>query len=262
GLSLSRAFQRYRRGLTSSAAVAVFLVAWEVVGSQGIVSAELISYPSQIVQAAVAMAASGELAANSLVTLVEFVEGFVPAVAVGLIIGLLLAMFRRLRYLCDPVLMALYTAPRIAMIPIVVIWFGIDEKSKVVIVFLSAVFPVLMNTMAGVQQVDPVWIKAARAFGATRRQITQKIVLPGALPAIMAGIRLGVGRGLLSVIVAEMYVSLAGLGHMLQTLTNNPGDTAQIFVIALGVAAVGFFVVVGLRALEEKSAAWRVDLRS
>lgn len=258
-LSFPRFLQRHRRAVSGGAAIVVFLVIWQSLAVFNVVATDLLAPPTDVVAAAISLSTTGNLGKNALITLLEFVEGFVPAVAAGLALGLLLSFSRRLRLLCGPLLMALYTVPRIALIPIVVIWFGIETQSKAIIVFLSAVFPVLINTMAGVEGVDSIWVRAVRAFGGTRWQVIRKVVLPGALPAIMAGIRLGVGRGLLSVIVAELYVSLGGLGHMLQSLTATPGKTPQVFAIAFIVTFGGFALVAGLRALEERVGAWRIS---
>lgn len=257
--SLSRSLRKHRRGATAALSVGLFLILWQVAGSLNIISSDMISYPTQVVGTGVAMTASGELAGNALVSLLEIVEGFVPAVAIGLVLGLLMARNRRLRYLLEPLLMAFYTAPYVALIPIIVLWFGIGTQSKVAIVFLGAIFPVLMNTTAGMQQVDPLWVRAARAFGATPRQVTQKVIVPGSLPAIMAGLRLGLGRGLIGMIIGELYVATAGLGHLMQVY-DAAGQTAQLMVLAAVTAIFGFVCVSGLRWCEERAAAWRSEL--
>lgn len=259
--SLPRLLRRSRRGVTATVSVLVVLIAWQILGSTNIISSDLISYPQQVIATGVAMALSGELARNAALSLVELVEGFVPAVLLGLGIGLLMARSRRLRYLLEPLVMALYTAPYVALIPILVLWFGIGPRSKVAIVFLGAIFPVLINSLAGVEQVDPIWIRAARAFGATQRQVTRKVILPGSLPAIMAGVRLGLGRGVIGVIIGEMYVATAGVGHLMQVY-GAAGQSAQLIVLAIVTAGFGFTCVSGLRWLEERAAAWRSDLAS
>src|SRR5207237_9875183 len=121
-------------------------------------------------------AASGDLGRAALVSFQEFVYGFAPAVVVGVALGLAMGRFQRLRYLCDPLLMAFYTAPRIALIPLLVIWFGVGMESKVAVVFLSGVFPVVVNTLAGVQQIDPLWVRAVRAYGASGFQLATAVL--------------------------------------------------------------------------------------
>ena len=255
----SLALRRHRRGLIGSASVALFLALWQVVGSQNLIRADLISYPTQVVAVGAAMVASGELGQNAWVSLQEFVYGFVPAMAVGILLGLAMGQFRRVRYLLDPLVMAFYTAPRIALIPLVVIWFGVGMESKAVIVFLGGVFPVVVNTMAGVQQIDPLWVRAAQAFGANRRQVITKVVLPGALPAVMAGIRLGLGRAIIGVIVGEMYVAVAGVGRLVQVYSS-AGRAAEIIVLVAVIAVFGFVCINALRWFEEWVGPWRREL--
>jgi NitT/TauT family transport system permease protein len=256
---LSLALRHHRRGLIGTASVIAFLVAWQIVGAQNLISADLISYPTQVLAVGASMVASGELTSNGLVSLQEFVYGFAPAIVVGIAIGLAMARFRRVRYLLDPLVMAFYTAPRIALIPVLVIWFGVGMESKVAVVFLGGIFPVLVNTMAGVQQVDPLWVRAVRSFGANEWQVVTKVVLPGALPAVMAGVRLGLGRAIIGVIVGEMYVAVAGVGRLVQVYSG-AGRAAELIVLVTVIAAFGFLCIAGIRWLEERMAPWRREL--
>ena len=257
--ALPRLVTRHRRQIVGTAAVLLFLATWQIVGGLSLISADLISYPTQVVAIGAAMAASGELGSNALVTLVEFVYGFLPAVLIGIVLGLILGQVRWLRLLLDPLLMALYTAPRVALIPLLVVWFGVGSQSKVVVVLLSAVFPVIINTMAGVQQIDPLWVRAVQAFGGSRLQIVSKVVVPGSLPAIMAGIRLGLGRGVIGLIIGEMYVAVAGIGHVMQAYSA-AGRSAELLFLLVFTATFGFLCVSGLRRVEEWLGPWRREL--
>ncbi len=243
------------RQIVGVASVAVFLVIWEIVGSFEIVRSELISYPSEIVRALLAMIASGELAANLGVTLQEFAMGFAPAVFFGVALGLAFALSKRLLYLADPLFSALYTAPMIAFVPVLVVWFGVGLASKAVIVFLSAFIPIVINTRVGVTEVQENWVRALRAYGATPLQIVAKGLLPGALPAIMAGLRLAVGRSIVSLIAAEMYVSVKGVGRLVQVYSTSD-RAADIFVLVLVISSLGFAGVVLLRKIETLLAPW------
>ena len=256
---LALALRRHRRGLLGTASVVVFLLVWQLVGSHSAVSADLISYPTQVLATAAQMTASGELGGAALVSLQEFVYGFVPAVVLGIALGLAMGRFRRVRYLLDPLIMAFYTAPRIALIPLLVIWFGVGMESKVAVVFLGAVFPVLVNTVAGVEQIDPLWVRAVRSFGAGEWQVVTKVVMPGALPAVMAGVRLGLGRAIIGVIVGEMYVAVAGVGRLVQVYSG-AGRAAELVVLVVGTAAFGFVSITALRLIEERIAPWRREL--
>ncbi len=245
----SGALRRRRRALIGGSSVAAVLVAWQAAGSRTLMGPEIISYPSQVLSVGASLLASGEMTRHLLVSLGEFASGFPPAVLVGITLGLMMGHFRRLRHLLDPLTMALYTTPRIALIPLLVLWFGVGMASKVAVVFLGGVFPVLVNTIVGVQQVDPVWVRAARAFGASRFQVMITVTLPGSLPAVMAGIRLGIGRAVTGVIVGEMYVSLAGVGHLIQ-LYGNAGRVAELVFLVAMLAAFGVLCVAAVRRCE------------
>ena len=138
-------FARIERPLIGVLAVAAFLAAWQIVGSQEIIRSDLISYPSEIVATFIEMSRSGELGANVAVTLIEFVEGFIPACLFGIAAGLALALSRRLRYLVAPLFAALYSAPMIAFVPVIVVWFGVGRESKIAMVFLAAAFFFLVD---------------------------------------------------------------------------------------------------------------------
>jgi NitT/TauT family transport system permease protein len=226
------------------------------VSARGLIRPQLIASPTQVAGATAAMLVSGELPRHVAISLQEFALGFAPAVGVGVLLGVLLGRSRRLRWLLDPPIMALYSTPRITLIPMLVIWFGIGMESKVVVVFLGAVFPILVNTQAGVRHVDPVWVRAARSLGAGPWAVLVKVLLPGALGPIITGIRLGVGRGLISVIVGEMYVSTGGVGQAIQAY-GNAGRAAEVISLAVLVALFGYASVTGLGHLERRLTPWR-----
>ncbi len=245
-----------RRTATGVISVVLFLVVWQVVGSTNLISADEISYPTAVAAAAARMTISGELASNAWISLAEFVEGFLPSLLVGVLVGVAMGLSRRVRYLLEPLVMALYTAPRIALLPLLVIWFGIGMESKIAVVFLGAVFQILVNTATGVEQVDPIWIRAARSYGANTLQVIAKVIVPGALPSIMTGIRLGIGRAIIGVVVGEMYVAVAGLGHLVQVYSS-AARPADLLVLVLVFAMFGVVTVNAVRWLEERAGAWR-----
>ena len=255
GRGLARALQPWTRALVGGAAVLVFLAAWQWTGSREVVRSYLISYPTEIAAALAAMIASGELGAHLGVTLQEFALGFFPAIAFGVALGLAFALSRRLLYLFDPLFAALYTAPMIAFVPVLVVWFGVGMQSKAVMVFLSAFIPIVINTRAGVGEVHESWIRALKAYGATPLQIIGKGLLPGALPAIMAGLRLADGRSIVSLIAAEMYVSVKGIGRLVQVYSTSD-RSAEIFVLVLVISSLGFAGVVLIRRFEAWLAPW------
>jgi ABC-type nitrate/sulfonate/bicarbonate transport system permease component len=255
GAGIARALRPWARGLSGCASVLVFLAVWQFAGSREIVRSDLISYPTEILGALIAMIASGELAEHLGITLQEFALGFFPAIVFGVALGLAFAMSRRLLYLLDPLFAALYTAPMIAFVPVLVVWFGVGMQSKAVMVFLSAFVPIVINTRTGVSETHESWTRALRAYGATPAQVVAKAILPGALPAIMAGLRLAVGRSIVSLIAAEMYVSVKGIGRLVQVYSTSD-RSAEIFVLVLVISSLGFAGVVLIRRLEAWIAPW------
>ncbi|HEY6256851.1 MAG TPA: ABC transporter permease [Xanthobacteraceae bacterium] len=254
----SPARQRSARAVVGSIAVALFLVAWQIVGGNEIIRSDLISYPSEVASTLVQMTASGEIGSNLQVSLQEFIQGFVPAIVIGIGAGIAFALIPRLHYLFEPLIVALNTSPIIAFVPIVVVWFGVGTQSKAIMVFLAAVIPILINTMTGIGQVHESWIRACRAFGANRRQVIAKAILPGALPPVMVGIRLAVGRAIVGLIAAEMYVSVRGIGRLIQVYSTSE-RAAEIFVLVAVVATFGFVLVTVLRRLEGAIAPWSLE---
>ena len=250
-----RALQSWLRAIVGTVSVLLFLAVWQFVGASEIVRSDLISYPTEILHSLLAMIASGELGDNLIVTLQEFALGFVPAVFFGIGLGLLFALSKRVLYLIDPLFAALYTAPMIAFVPVLVVWFGVGMQSKAVITFLSAFIPIVINTRTGVAEVSETWIKALRAYGANRWQIITKGLLPGALPAIMAGLRLAVGRCIVSLIAAEMYVSVKGVGRLVQVYSTSD-RAAEIFVLVIVISSLGFCGVLLIRKIESLIAPW------
>jgi NitT/TauT family transport system permease protein len=250
-----------RRANVGLLTAAVVLGGWELAGRGGGQAADLVASPSVVVRALLGLVASGELARHGWVSLQALAGGFVLGAITGVLAGILLGRSRWLRGLCDPVVMALHVTPRIALLPILVLWLGVGVASKVAIAFLSAVFPVLVNTQAAAQHVEALWVRAVRAFGARRLQVVAKVVLPATAPAVMAGLRLGLGRAVVGVVVGEMYVSVAGVGQLLQ-LYGNAGRTAETMAVAVVVAACGAAGVAALHRLETRLAPWRQDLEA
>lgn len=241
-----------------AASVFATLVLWQLAGSLPWPVADELSTPFKVAQAFVAMIASGELGSNLGFSLLEFVQGFIPAVVAGLAFGLAYSLFPRFRYLVEPLFICLYTTPLIAFIPIVVLCFGVGAGSKAVMVFISAFVPIAINTSLGITEVHESWVRACRSFGANGFQILSKALIPGALPGIMSGMRLAVGRGMVALIAAEMYASMHGLGRLIQTY-GSTSDTTSIFVLVAVISGIGFTAVSQLRALEQRLLPWRLE---
>lgn len=252
-------WQRVRPALVGVASVGLVLLGWQAAGTWGPAHRGLGATPVEVLGAGIGLLASGELLAHALVSLQEFALGFTLAVLVGVPLGVAMGRVPRLRHLLDPLVMTGHATPRVALLPVLVLWLGVGMAPKAALAFLGAVFPVLVNTLAGVRQLDPFWERAVRAFGGRSVAVLLKVVLPGTLPAIMGGLRLGLGRALIGVIVGEMYVSVAGVGQLL-AVYGNAGRTGELLALAGLVGLVSLAGVQACRAAETRLAPWRREL--
>ena len=237
-------------------AVVLALVAWEAAYRLRLVDPLFISAPSRVSIAAVELFAAGGIWNDLRVSGVEFLVGFLLSVVVGIPMGLVMGWYRRLAYVLDPFVNALYATPGVALLPLVVIWLGIGIWSKIAIVFLGAVFPVLLSTYAGVRTTDARLLRGARSFGADDLQIFRTLVLPGSVPFIVTGLRLGVGRALIGVVVGELYAAQAGIGFLI-AVAGNQFQTDKVFVGVFPIALAGVASMGALTRLERRFERWR-----
>lgn len=224
---------RTKDTLISAGAVTLFLVVWQVITTLGWVNVRYVSQPGRIVAAGYDIVRATGFAHDVQISCTEFAAGFAVAVLVGVPLGLLLGSSSRLRAFLDPPLMAIYATPYLALLPILVVWLGIGMTSKIAAVFAGAVFPIILNSMAGVRQVERSCVLAAQSFGATRADVFLKVILPAALPSAVTGIRLGLSRAVLAVVVAEMYVSQAGIGNQIMRVGSAFRIDALLFYVVL-----------------------------
>lgn len=233
----------------------VFTVgSWEILGRQ--VDPLFMSYPSAIAAAAVRLTASGELISATYSSLRIVAISFGLATIIGLALGLLIGRYRYVEAAADWLVNALYCTPKVAIVPLVIIWFGLGDSAKIFIVTLLTVFPILINAIAGVKNVPRNLIDVGTAFDATEPEIFRKIILPSALPYMMTGLRLGIGRGLIGMVVAEFYTAINGLGAMIVKY-GNQYDTASMFVPILVLMLLGVTLTIALRSLDKYFAPWR-----
>lgn len=258
---LRRAYLANERLAISGAVVLGFFALWEAVADAGLVNPLFISSPSRIVVAGVALLRSGELSNDLATSGIEFVLGYLLAIAVGIPFGLAIGWYRRLYYLCNPFIDVLNAVPRVTLLPIVIIWFGIGLWSKIVVVFLGAVIPILINTYSGVKTNEQRFLSVARSFGASEFTIFRTIVLPGTMPYIFTGLKYASGRALLGVIVAELYAATAGIGNFM-AVAGNSLQTDKVFVGILIVTAVGLVTVEVLNRLERRFDVWKPKVGS
>jgi len=240
----------------SAASVLVGLVLWEALGALGLVNRIILSPPRDVAQAGLELLGSGELARHVGVSLRELLVGLGLAVVVGIPAGILAGWFRRVAWVLRPLTGTLYATPVIVFAPLMVAWLGIGFWDKVVLVFLEAFFQVFITVSAGVRALDDAWLRVASAFAARPVFTFRSVVVPGAVPYIVAGLRLATGRGLATVVVAELLASTAGLGWMVAYYGQN-FKIANVFVALLVTAGLGMLADAGIRRVERRVEQWR-----
>ena len=246
-------------GLVRATSVVVVLSLWEIFGRQ--VNPLFLSYPSAIARAFFQLLGAGEFERQALGSLQVFAVGLIAALILGIALGLLMGRYRLAEYLLDPFVYALDATPRVALIPVLLLWFGLGTSSKIAIVFLSGLFPVLMNTFSGVRTVSANLVDVGRAYGAREGKIFSKIMLPAALPFVMAGIRLAVGRALIGIITAEMFTAVTGLGALLIRYSSALA-TDKFFVPVILLALLGVFLSSAVEKLQKRLAPWKETERA
>lgn len=234
--------------------IVVVIGAWEFFGRQ--VNPLFMSYPTAIAKAGVVLVANGELFEALKSSLMTLVIGFFTASVIGITIGLAIGRYRYVDAATDWIVNALYATPLIAIIPLVILWFGLGDGAKLFIVTILAVFPVLINTASGVRNVPSALIDVGNAFAANERQVFMKIILPAVLPYIMTGLRLGIGRSIIGMVAAEFFTAITGLGALIVKY-GNQYDTASMFVPIFILMFLGITLTSLVRKLEEMFAPWR-----
>jgi ABC-type nitrate/sulfonate/bicarbonate transport system permease component len=236
------------------ASVIGVLAAWEVFGRQ--IDPLFMSYPTAIAVSGAEMIRSGELPAAFLDSLGTLLLGFFIASVLGIGIGLLIGRYRTVEAATDWLVNALYATPLVAIIPLVVLWFGLGFSAKLFIVVILAIFPILINTAAGVRNVPQPLLDVGFAFDATERQLFTKFILPASLPYMMTGLRLGVGRAIIGMVVAEFFTAITGLGALIVKY-GNQYDTAAMFVPILTLMLLGVTLTALMRRVESWIAPWK-----
>jgi ABC-type nitrate/sulfonate/bicarbonate transport system permease component len=253
----ARLGQRTERLILGTAFIVALLVAWQIVTALGIEPPILLPSPADVIAAFGNLFSSSDIWANLAASGKELLYGFALAALVGVAAGLVIGWYPRLGYFFDPFVNFLYAIPRVALGPLLVVWLGIGLSSKVALVFLIAVFPVLVNTSSGVRSLDQHLIRVARCFGASDLKIFRTIALPGSVPFILGGLRLAIGQALIGVFVAELLGAQYGVGAMIE----NAGQQFQTDIVFAGLlifAVAGMVLTAIVRWLERRFDAWRV----
>jgi len=233
--------------------LAIALTLWQIVGLS--TDPVLFTTPIAVAKAAVTMIFSGELWAYLWPSLIVLGIGLCLAVVFGIAVGLLLARFHILDVAMTVYITFLYSIPSVALVPLIVLWAGYETTAKVIILFLFAFFPMVINTYQGVKSVDPKLLEVGRAFRCSERQLWGNIVLPAALPFVVTGIRLAVGRGMIGMVLADLYTAISGIGYLIvRTASTFQVDKMFVPIVTLGLLGVTLTAL--LRYAETRVAPW------
>jgi ABC-type nitrate/sulfonate/bicarbonate transport system permease component len=249
---------RRREWLMSIASPIGLLLAWEAAARTGLIDVRFFPAPSAIILVLIGMLGSGELIGHILISLQRIALGFllgaIPAVAIGIAMGI----SRPVRALVDPLIVATYPIPKSAILPFILLIFGLGEMSKVVMVAIGVFFPVAINATAGVLQINPIYLDVGKSFKASRWDTFRTIALPGALPFVMTGMKLGAGLALILIAIAEMVGAKSGIGYMIWSAWETFA-VAKMYVGLFVIALIGFGVSFLLREIERWVIRWKPE---
>ena len=234
------------------------LLFWELVSRLLVANALFLAAPSQIVYAIYQLTLTGELGRHIYISSIEFVIGYVIAAVIGIALGFGMASNARFKQAMQPWISGFYATPTIALAPLFILWLGIGIWSKVLVVIFLVLFPVTSNTEAGLRTTSERLIEMLKSFGASRSQIFFKVSLPSALPFILAGLKLGIGRGLIGVVVAELFGSRAGLGRLISQ-SADAFNMPELFAGVIVLAVAGIAMTAGFGWLEKRLVPWTKD---
>jgi ABC-type nitrate/sulfonate/bicarbonate transport system permease component len=243
--------------ILGAAGVTIFLIVWELVGNVlQLINPMFMSAPSLIAKAAIDLFSSGEIYNDLYISGTELLGGYLLSAVVAIPFGIMVGWYKKMSYIFDPFINAMNATPRVALLPLVIIWLGIGILSKVGIIFLGAVFPILINSRDGVKTTPLNLLNAARSFGASEWMIFKAVVLPSTIPFILSGLRQGLGRAIVGVMVGELYAATAGIGFMI-TVAGATFQTDKVFVGVLVFALTGMIGTELLAKIEKRFDKWR-----
>lgn len=247
--------ERLKQTLTIASPLFLLLL-WEFLSRSGLIDIRFFPPPSAIVNTFFEMIASGEMANHISVSLYRIFIGFLAGVIPGIIIGLLMGLYSPIRHFVSPIVMALMPIPTLALLPIIIILFGIGDLSKVVTIAGSVFFPVVINTVAGVITIDSIHLDVAKNYGAGKVNFFMKIALPGAMPVMLEGIQMGQAIALLTIVAAEMMGATSGIGYLIWT-SYKAFLLQEMYVGLILISFFGYLFSLLLRGIQKKILPWR-----
>ena len=253
-----------RRGVSPRTAVGIasvlgVLLLWQLLSSLGVLSELVFSSPAAVVQAGASEVQSGEFWRLAARSASAFAIGYGLAALIGLPLGVCVGWFRNFGYFVDPWLSFFYALPRIALTPLLLIAFGIGQTAIIAVIFLGAIFEIVLNTSNGARVVDRRLLDVAQEFGASRLRVFVGIVLPSCVPFMIVGLRLGVARALIGVIIGELFAGGTGLGQLI-SLASNSLQTGRVLFLTSFFLLIAIVMTEGLRMIENRLGAWRNDI--
>ncbi len=249
-------YRRYDTIILGSIGLLGAAALWETAARLRWMDPLLISSPSHVLSALVDWAASGRLWRDLGTSVLELATSFGLAAGVGIPLGVIMGWKRQAEYALDPFVWALYSTPLVSLWPLFIVWLGIGAQAIIALAFFFSVVPITINTFTGVKGIDPVLIRCARSFTARPRDLFFKFTLPGALPMIVAGLRLGIGRALIGVVIGELFSSNVGLGFHI-SYYGAKMRFSHVFAALLIVVLIGLLTTQAIRAVEARFADWK-----
>jgi NitT/TauT family transport system permease protein len=254
----ARLAARRRDRILSVASPLALLLAWELAAQSGLIDVRFFPAPSAISLKLIEMARSGELTENVLISLERIVLGFLLGGVPAIVIGIAMGIWRPVRALVDPLIVATYPIPKSSLLPLILLIFGLGEMSKVVMVAIGVFYPMAINATAGVLQINQIYLDVGKSFKASPWDTFRTIALPGALPFIMTGVKLGAGLALILIAVAEMVGAKSGIGYMIWSAWETFA-VAKMYVGLFVIALIGFAISLLLNEIERWVIRWKAD---
>jgi NitT/TauT family transport system permease protein len=250
----------YEPLIIGTLSVVLALTAWQLVANARIYSILFLPGPWDVAQAFVKLFQSDDIWLDIATSGTEMGIGYGLAIVVGLVLGMLMGWYTRFQFALDPFVNFFYSTPRIVLIPLFILWWGIEMQPKIAVIFLGALFPIIINTMAGVRNTEAALLRVARSFGASDALIFRRVVLPGSVPFILTGFRLGIGHALTGVVVAELIAAKHGVGQII-AIAGQTFQTPKMLAGVILIAGTGMLLTTILQRVENRFQSWRPQIR-
>lgn len=234
----------------------MLILAWQVAVSVGILDYRFVPAPFQIAGTLAAMVASGELFKHIMISMGRVAAGFALGVGMGVLVGLTMGIFRPVRAAITPIVAALFPIPKLAILPILILFFGLGELSKVLVIAIGVFFISVINTVNGVINIDRIYLDVANNLGVSGRSFYRHVAIPGALPAIVTGAKVSLGVALLLIVAAEFVGAESGIGYLIWSSWQN-FSLDRMFVGLVTLATIGYIITMSLEFLEGRILPWK-----